>query len=130
MKAIDLAKRVYENFGNGDLPGVLACLSSDIEWQLLGPSQIPYVGTYRGLEGVQRFFASLLETEEILEFAPEHFIDGGNTVVVLGHERCRTRATGKEYSVRWVQVFDAMDGAITRWQEYLDTAAIVEAHQK
>lgn len=47
MKAIELSKKIYENFGNGNLPGVLDCLSDQIEWELIGPKSIPYFGISR-----------------------------------------------------------------------------------
>ena len=127
MKAIDLAKKVYDCFSKGDLPGVLSCLSDKIEWQLIGPTTIPYFGTYKGKEGVQRFFANLFEVEEILEFVPQQFIDGGDSVAVVGRERCRAKTTDREFCVEWTQVFDVKDGLVVRWREYIDTAPIVEA---
>ena len=129
MNALELAHKVYENFGKGDLPGVLACLSPNIEWQLIGPDSIPYFGTYLGIEGVQTFFNKLFEHEEILEFVPEQFIDNANSVAVLGYERCRSKNSGKEFRAHWVQVFDVQDGLVVRWREYIDTAPMVEAYR-
>jgi uncharacterized protein len=129
MSGLELAQKVYECFGKGDLPGVLSCLADDVEWELIGPSTIPYFGTYRGREGVQAFFSKLLEVEEILQFVPEQFIDGRDAVAVLGRERCRSKATGKEFSARWVQIFDCVSGKVVRWREYIDTAPMVAAYQ-
>lgn len=129
MKTIDLVKKFYECFGKGDLPGVLQCLSANVKWKLVGPSTIPYFGEYTGTEGVRNFFANLFEVEDVLEFIPEQFIDGGDSVVVRGRERCRAKNTGKEFSVEWAQVFESKDGVITEWCEYIDTASIEDAYK-
>ena len=130
MKTIDLAKKVYDCFSKGDLPGVLSCLSNKIEWIVVGPTSLPYAGTYNGRAGVEAFFAKLFAVEEILEFHPEKFIDGGVSVVVTGRERCRTRDTGKEFSVQWAHLFESENGEIVRWKEFIDTAPMVEAYRK
>lgn len=130
MTALELAHGIYAAFGTGNLDGVLSLLSDDVEWSLIGPKTIPYFGNYRGKAGVQSFFKLLLESEEILEFVPEQFIDGGSSVVAIGHERCRCRATGREYRTQWAQVFEARDGKIYRWREFIDTAPMVSAFVK
>jgi ketosteroid isomerase-like protein len=102
MSAKELARRIYQCFGKGDLAGVLDTLSEDVVWELVGPHSIPYFGRYSGRDGVKDFFAALFENEEILEFLPEQFIGTGDTVAVIGRERCRAKRTGREFSVRWV----------------------------
>jgi uncharacterized protein len=129
LNAKELAQRIYQCFDKGDLAGVLDNLAEDVEWELVGPSSIPYFGRYSGRHGVKNFFASLFENEEILEFLPEQFIESGDNVAVIGRERCRSKRTGREFSVRWVQVFKSAGNKITHWCEYIDTAPIVEAYR-
>ncbi len=128
MKGIELARKVYESFEKDDLAGVISCLAEDVEWELVGPPSIPYFGNFRGHGGVQRFFDLLYAEEEVIEFHPEQYIDGGDSVVVTGRERCRARATGKEYATRWAHVFDCENGKIVRWREFIDTAPMVSAY--
>jgi ketosteroid isomerase-like protein len=128
MLATDVAKKIYECFAKGDLSGVLACLSESIEWKLIGPSSIPYFGTYKGISGVEKFFASLFEHEEILEFVPEEFIGSEKSVAVTGRERCRAKSTSIEFTVQWTQIFDVTNGKVVRWREYIDTAPMVAAY--
>ena len=130
MKTIELSKKVYSCFSSGDLPGLIACLAEDVQFDLFGPNAIPYFGTYGGRAGVEEFFRRLLEHEEVLAFTPEEFIDGGDTVAVLGREHCRARATGRDFTVRWVHVFQGRGGRLVRFREYIDTAPMIEAYQK
>jgi ketosteroid isomerase-like protein len=131
MTGLELAKQLYESFDKDDIPGVLSCLADDIVWELNGsPALIPYFGTFRGKEEVRNFFARVFAAEEIIQFAAEQFIDGGDAVVVVGREHCRARATGREFKVRWAHVFDCRDGKIVRWREFIDTAPMAAAYQR
>ncbi|HEV3438848.1 MAG TPA: nuclear transport factor 2 family protein [Gemmata sp.] len=129
MTGLELARKLYDSFEKDDIPGVLSCLADDIVWELNGPTSIPYFGTFRGKEAVQKFFAKVAAEEEILQFGAEQFIDGGDSVAVVGREHCRARATGKEFKVRWTHVFDCRDGKIVRWREFIDTAPMAAAYQ-
>lgn len=128
MAAKELAQKVYECFGKGDLAGVLALLDENIIWELVGPLTIPYFGRYVGQKGVEQFFSALFEHEEILDFVPEKFIEEGDTVVVLGRERCRSKKTSKEFSVQWAQVFNVRNNKIISWSEHIDTAPMVAVY--
>jgi ketosteroid isomerase-like protein len=44
-------------------------------------------------------------------------------VVVLGHERCVIRASGRVVEANWAQIIDLRDGLISRHREYSDSAA-------
>lgn len=127
---MELSKKVYGYFSSGDLPGLLGCLADDVQFELIGPNIVPYFGTYAGREGVEEFFRRLLEHEEVLEFTPEEFIDGGDTVAVLGREHGRAKATGRDFTVRWVHVFQGRNGRLVRFREYIDTAPMVAAYQR
>jgi ketosteroid isomerase-like protein len=65
----------------------------------------------------------LTEFLEFQIFQPDEFIVGRDSVVVLGHERCRVKATGCIVEAKWVQVFTLRDSRISRYREYSDTAA-------
>jgi len=46
---------------------------------------------------------------------------------VIGHMRCRARATGREYESDFVHLVTLRDGQSTRFQEFFDTYAAGEA---
>ncbi len=102
--------------------------TEDIEWEHPGPEDIPWSGTYRGIEGVKAFFARVRQSGiEQEAFKPLHFIAQDNRVVVLGHERNRVKATGSQYEVEWAHVWTLREDQIAGLKEYTDTAAIAEA---
>jgi ketosteroid isomerase-like protein len=83
----------------------------------------PYSGTFLGRDGVVHFFQALAGAVDVLHFAPERFIDAGDTVVVVGGEQLRAKATGRAYENRWVQIWTLHAGRVVAFEEHFDTAA-------
>jgi ketosteroid isomerase-like protein len=71
----------------------------------------------------ERYGKATFEALEFQVFQPDEFIVDGDTVVVLGHERCLVRATGCVVEANWAQIFTLRDGLIRKFREYSDTAA-------
>ncbi|HEX8560925.1 MAG TPA: nuclear transport factor 2 family protein [Pyrinomonadaceae bacterium] len=118
---------IFEAFGRGDVPGVLAHLAEDVEWRAPGPAAVPYLGERRGHAGAAEFFTQLGTNVEFESFEPLGFVAEGDRVVALGRERGRVRATGKTFDNEWALVFTFSGGRVTRFQLYEDTAAVAGA---
>ena len=67
-------QKLFEAFGEGDIPTILTYLNEDIVIEFYGPDVIPYAGTYSGKQEAQRFFETVLSSVDIHEFAPEEFL--------------------------------------------------------
>jgi hypothetical protein len=106
---------------------MLATMATDLAWELPGSSVIPWAGRFAGHEGFTRFLTALGQHADAESFEPRHFIADGEFVVVLGHERFRVKATGKTWTTEWAHAFTVVDGKITAFYEYTDTAAIEAA---
>ncbi len=121
-------KELYEAFGRGDIPTVLAAMDEGIEWyQAEGhpwPIDRPIVGPQRVLEGVvQRIGAEL----EGFEIHPTRFLGDGDTVIMEGRYRAqRHKATGKSLDAEVVHVWDLRNGKIVRFHQYVDTRQLAE----
>ncbi|HEV3468579.1 MAG TPA: nuclear transport factor 2 family protein [Pyrinomonadaceae bacterium] len=127
---VRVVQDAYAAFQRGDIPGLLEILSEDIDWWTPGtPGQIPYAGRLRGRDDVRGFFDRLSATEEITHFEPGEFIAQGDKVVVTGNYKGRTRAAGRDYDLDWLHLFTVRDGRISAFREYVDTAALAEAHR-
>lgn len=50
-----------------------------------------------------------------------------DNVIVLGRTLARVKSTGKKFDSEWIHVFTFKDGKLERFQEFYDTAVIVEA---
>ncbi len=125
---VQLVRQIYEALGRGDAPAVLEMLADDVDWWIHAPSTLPFGGRRRGQEQVGQFFAALAEHAEVDEFGTEgEFIAAGDQVVILGHERMRAKSTGGAWETEWVHVWTVREGKVAQFQEFADTAAIVDA---
>jgi hypothetical protein len=122
-----VVQSVFEAFGRGDVPALLALIDEGAEWVAPGPSVVPYFGERRGREGAAEFFKHLGAEVEFESFEPGDFVAEGERVVVLGRERGRVRRTGKTFDNDWALVFTVRDGKVTAFRVYENTAAIAEA---
>ncbi|MDT5270601.1 MAG: uncharacterized protein QOH49_2787 [Acidobacteriota bacterium] len=119
---------IFEAFGRGDVPGVLAHLSEDVTWKAPGPDVIPYFGDRSGHAGATEFFVQLGTNVDFEHFEPGTFVAEGDRVVVLGRERGRVKGTGKTFDNEWALVFTfGSDSKVIGFQCYENTAAIAEA---
>lgn len=121
-------RELYAAFNAGSMARIEALLAQDVVWIFHAPSHaIPYAGEFRGRAGVAQFFAGIATTIDVHAIGTGEFIVHGDVVAVPGWERARARATGGEYTANWVHVFTVRDGRITRFEEFTDSAQIVEA---
>jgi ketosteroid isomerase-like protein len=82
-----------------------------------------YGGTHRGLEAVVHEVLALIpQTWEELALRPEEWIDGDDTVVVLGQFTGRSQG-GREGSWRFAHVWKLRDGKAVRVEAFYDTLA-------
>ena len=122
-----VVQQAYAAFGRGDLEGMLALVTDDVDWRFLASDGVPSAGRYSGKEQGQGWFGTLAETSDIQKFEPREFLEGPNHVTVLGWEQTQPRPNGKVFESEWVHVFTLRDGKISRWIGTLDTAAYVAA---
>jgi len=117
----------YRAIARGDFGPVVAGLDEDIDMEMIGPSEIPLVGHWRGrervAEAIQRNFSLLADQQaEILAVVAQ-----GDMVVLFAREQGVFRATGKRYDIHWAQWFTFRDGKIIRFRGLLDSAAMLDA---
>jgi ketosteroid isomerase-like protein len=87
-------------------------------------------GRRRGREAIKELFTAVAEDYDVLRFEPQDFIASGDRVVVVGNYAWRVKATGKEFSSDFAQVYTVRDGKIVKFHEFMDTAAEFKAHRK
>ena len=127
MSAVPIVARSYESFARGDMDAVLADMHQEIEWhQAQG---LPHGGLYRGIDEVRRNVFDPLDRDWWAEFVvtPEHYIDAGDEVVVIGRYRGVAKETGKRLDVPFVHVWTFSGELAIRFRQFLDTAGWVEA---
>jgi ketosteroid isomerase-like protein len=119
----------YRRFQNKDIEGVLERFAEDVEW--VGPEldSAPFSGNYHGKDEVRRFFVDLDAAQEATRFEPTAFIAEDDKVAVTGTATWHVKSTGLDYSSPWAHVFTVHDGKVTRFEQYVDTAATEHAYR-
>lgn len=123
MTPVETVKCMYEAFGRGDIPAILAHLSPDIEWEYGPPTDgVPWLQPRRGPAEVAGFFQAL-GAIEFRRFEVKRVFGDGDLVVGMVDLDGLHRETGK----RIVEVdevhlwhFDAL-GRIGRFRHRCDT---------
>jgi pimeloyl-ACP methyl ester carboxylesterase/ketosteroid isomerase-like protein len=126
--AADLAASFYRSLASGSLAGALALLASDVSWN--DPKGFPYGGTLEGREPVRdRVFARIAADWEPFLVEAESItpLRSGQEAFAVGRYRGKSRLTGVELDARFVHLWSAASGALTRFETFTDTAALRDA---
>jgi hypothetical protein len=120
---VETVQEIYALFGKGDVPGILAKLADDVDWEYgQGPSDVPWLQRRRGRAAVSGFFESMAGFE-LHKFAPKQIIDGGDTVVALIDVDLTVKATGKRVTEEdEIHLWRfGPDGNVVRFRHGVDT---------
>ena len=125
---VSLVKGIYNAFGTGDVPAVIAAMSPTIEWNEAENFPYadgnPYIGADAILGGV---FARLASEWDGFHVVPEQFLDAGDTVVVTGRYHGTCRATGTAMNPQAAHIWTIAEGKVTGFQQLVDTLAVARA---
>jgi len=128
MSSVEVVRKLYAAFGQGDVPGMMAIMAPDMVWNeaenYLYADRNPYIGPEAIFGGV---FARIGADFENFTAVPEEFIDGGETVVVPVRYTGTFKATGKPVNLQAAHVWRVKNGKVTRFQQYVDTLAAARA---
>ena len=85
MSNVQTMQAAYAAFGRNDPSVLFGAMAPDVQWYEAEGTPLaernPYVGTKVVGEGV---FGSLLAMFDGFTVTPDHFVDGGDDVIVLG----------------------------------------------
>ena len=122
MSNLDPVRALYAAFAKGDMPAALATMAPDIVWTEAEnypyADHNPYVGPEAVLMGV---FARIGGDWDGFAAISDELIDGGDTIVSLGHYSGTSKATGKTMRAQFAHVFRVKNGKIASFQQYADT---------
>ena len=122
-------RELYEAFGRGDIPAILAKLDDNVEWEYgAAPHEVPWLQPRRGRNGAGEFFQSLAALE-FHSFIPKAILAGENVVVALIDLSFTVKKTGKkvvEEDEAHVWRFNDA-GKVVRFRHCADTNQHVQA---
>jgi ketosteroid isomerase-like protein len=109
----DLIREGFEALRDGDVEALMPLIHPEFELTT-PPGLAAEPDTYRGPEGVRRYFDSFYEAMDQVTFEPGDFIPVGERVVVPSTLRTRGRTTGIETTQRVVLIWDVKEGKAFR----------------
>ena len=115
---IELVRQVNAAFSSGEIDDVLAMLHPEFE-TVVGPKLSAEPDTYRGHDGVRRYFASFRDAMDQIRFDPFRLREAGTSVVAAVRLSATGRFTGIPVEQRLGQVWTIRDGKVIRVRSYL-----------
>jgi ketosteroid isomerase-like protein len=92
-----------------------------------GPT-VPYGGDWRGIDGVERFFAAHSETWQTLDLSDIRYFEGDTGVAVTLRMRAIARRTGRSVDTRTAGLLTFEDGLIRDFRVfYFDPVQVRDA---
>jgi ketosteroid isomerase-like protein len=124
---IDIVRSGFDAFNKGELDRLLALTEAEAFEIEVPPGLSAEPDTYRGREGVRRYYQSFHDAMSDIRFHVDRFWDRGDAVVV----DMRVTAKGKQTSIpveqRAAQVWTIRDGRAVRIQAYPSLAEALES---
>jgi ketosteroid isomerase-like protein len=123
---LEIVKKGYEALARGGFEDWLPYFDSEFE-MTTPPDLASEPGTYRGQEGVRRWWEEFYEAMDEVRLEPHDFLAVGEYVVVPFEIVTRGRTTGLETRMRAVQVWHLRDGKAIRLDVYAELEQAVAA---
>ena len=126
------AGKIYEAFGQGDIPTILAQMADDVQWEAWADNMaqkqgVPWLQARQGKEGVLAFF-QVLGGMPVKDFQVLSMMAGGNQVAVEFVIEVEVPATGGHYRDEEMHLWTFNEaGQVTRLRHYTDTAKHIAA---
>lgn len=103
-------------------------IADEIEWWAAGPPDLlPWAGTFRGQDGIRRWFEALRGAVEYDQFDPLELIAQGGSVVEVIRAAGHAKSTGRRFESVIVRIWTIRDGKVVRVRSFYDTYAYVSA---
>src|SRR5690349_20149539 len=121
---VQVLRAVYERWARGDLwtPDVF-----DAQVEVVWGADMPDVGTYYGLDGLEKGTREFLTAWERVGMHAHEFIEAGDKVVVLATARGRGKGSGVEAETEFAHVWTMRGGKAIRIAAYFDQAEALKA---
>ena len=122
---VEVVRRVVAALNAHDLEGYLACCTEDVQ---LHTPVAAFSGAYEGREGIERFFTDIEDAAPDFHVDPQDFKTvGSDQVLAFIQIRSTGRASGIPMPMAATNVYDLIDGKISRLRVFLDHAEALKA---
>lgn len=114
---LEIVERGFEAFNAEGIDGILPFIHPDFE-ATTPPDLATEPDTYRGHQGVRRWFSSFDEVMDEIRWDARGFREAGDLVLVEFTLRARGRTTGLDFGQEAVMVWQLRDGKAIRLYLY------------
>jgi ketosteroid isomerase-like protein len=122
---VKLVRLAHERLNEGDIDGLISLCDPDFELDM--SARVLNPATYRGHEGLRRFYREVSEVWEEFRWEPLRLVEGADVVVALLHSHGRGRGSGIEMARDAAMVWTVRGGRAVSVRFYIDQAAALEA---
>jgi ketosteroid isomerase-like protein len=123
---LEIVRRGFSAFNESGVEGILPLIHSDFE-ATTPPELASEPDTYRGEDGIRRWFDSFYEVMDEIRWDPREFHDAGDRIVVEFTLRARGKTTGLDFGQDAVMVWELRDGKAVRLDLYPTLAEAMAA---
>lgn len=127
MDNIEILKKGYQYFAEGNVEAVLGLFHPDIEWNEC--KGFPFVtgdGTYNGPQAVaEGVFAKIPEYYDGFSVDIKELFGSGDRVVMEGFYVGTWKPTGKSFRANATHIWTVKNGLAVRFFQAVDTATII-----
>ncbi len=123
---VEVLRQLFAAFNGGDIELTLSLTDRAFEAEV-PPSLSAEPDTYRGHDGMRRYWESFQEAMEEIHFEPERFWVAGETVVVAVRITAKGRRTAIAVEQRTAGVWTFRKGKALRARVYASTSEALEA---
>jgi ketosteroid isomerase-like protein len=114
---LETVQRVLEAFNEKGVDGVIPYI--DAEFVAVTPPDLASEpDTYRGRDGIRRWFDSFYEVMDEIRWEPREFHEAGDRVLVEFTLRARGKTTGLDFGQNAVMLWELRDDKATRVDLY------------
>jgi ketosteroid isomerase-like protein len=119
---VEAVRSAWEAFARHDNAAIFPLYDPDVEIVPEFPDRV-----YRGLDGVREFFRDWLSAWDEYRSEVEEWIDAGDNVVAIVHQRARGKQSGVPVEVHSAHVWTLREGKLWRLRIYATKADALNA---
>ena len=122
---VQIIKQMYEDAANQEMQKALNALDEDLV--VYEQESLPYGGRYEGHDGFQKLFQNLAAHWDDFNFAPQEFMDAGETVVAVVQLTGKAKKTGSALDMTMYELWKMRGGKAVECRSIVwDTAKMLE----
>jgi len=122
---VNAIKQMYEAAGRGEMERALSAIDENLV--VYEQESLPYGGRYEGHDGFQKLFQNLSAHWDDFKFAPQEFMDAGETVVAIVQLTGNAKQTGSPLDMTMYELWRMRGGKAVECRSIVwDTAKMLE----